>query len=168
MVKKVYYTNEQIKGFVSDIMRQIHKDQWKPDYVVGLTRGGLIPAVMVSHYLDVPMYTLKVSLRDSGDSEINGWMPEDAFGYKTRKKNILIVDDINDSGDTLNWIKKDWEHSCLSRDPSWKDIWNNSVRFAVLVDNESSQADVNYSAVSINKAVEDQWIVFPWEEWYAR
>jgi hypothetical protein len=44
------------------------------------------------------------------------------------------------------------------------------VRVAVLVDNESSKAEipVSYSAVGLNKAEEDCWIVFPWEEWWRR
>jgi len=42
------------------------------------------------------------------------------------------------------------------------------VRVATLVDNESSKSklDVNYSAVTVNKADKDVWIVFPWEEWW--
>jgi len=28
--------------------------------------------------------------------------------------------------------------------------------------------DVTYSAVDINKSVDDTWIVFPWEDWWLR
>jgi hypoxanthine phosphoribosyltransferase len=84
-------------------------------------------------------------------------------------KNILIVDDINDSGATLNWIKRDWQDSCFPSDPRWNEkIWSNNVRVAVLCDNESSASEltVSYSAVDLNKAEEDCWIVFPWEDWW--
>jgi hypoxanthine phosphoribosyltransferase len=111
------------------------------------------------------METLKVSLRDGGDCESNCWMSEDAFD----NKKILIVDDINDSGATLNWIKRDWQDSCFPSDPRWdKEIWGTNVRVAVLVDNESSKSELNvsYSAVGLNKAEEDCWIVFPWEDWW--
>jgi hypothetical protein len=42
------------------------------------------------------------------------------------------------------------------------------VRVAVLVDNEASASKLNvsYSAVDLNKAEEDSWIVFPWEDWW--
>jgi hypoxanthine phosphoribosyltransferase len=124
------------------------------------------------------METLKVSLRDGSQQESNCWMAEDAFGYSgddgypadSLKKNILIVDDINDSGATLNWIRNDWMSSCFSTSPVWDHIWGHNVRVAVLVDNESSKSEipVSYSAVDLNKAEEDCWIVFPWEEWWQK
>jgi xanthine phosphoribosyltransferase len=165
-MKKIYYTNNTVAGQVHDIIRQMQHDNWRPDYVVGLTRGGLVPANMISQYMSIPMNTLKVSLRDASsddECESNLWMAEDAYN----SKNILIVDDINDTGATLNWIKQDWSSGCLPNDEKWNTVWNNNVRFAVLVDNQSSGFhDIDYSSVEINKAEEDCWIVFPWEEWW--
>ena len=61
------------------------------------------------------MYTLDVRLRDGDTQESNLWMAEDAFGVPDwekqagrKGKNILIVDDINDTGATFQWIKEDW------------------------------------------------------------
>jgi len=182
-MKKLILDNQKINELVNKICRDIHLSGWKPDYVVGLTRGGLVPAVMISHWLDVPMYTLKVSLRDSGDNESNAWMSEDAFGYVekedreeihvlsdiSKRKNILIVDDINDTGATLNWIMEDWPSSCCPSAISvWENVWNNNVKFAVIVDNHCSQcySHMDYTGIEINKAEEDVWIEFPWETWW--
>ena len=164
-MKKVYYTWQDVERQTQEILRQLQRDAWMPDYVVGLTRGGLAPANLISQYLEVPMETLKVSLRDDASQpESNLWMSEDAF----EQRRILIVDDINDSGATLNWIKEDWESSNLPDNPKWQEIWGNTVRVAMLVDNESSASKLNvsYSAVDLNKAEEDCWIVFPWEDWW--
>ena len=80
-MSKVYYKESTVRVWIHEILRKMNQDGWRPDYIVGLTRGGLIPAVMLSHYLEVPMHTLKVSLRDDeGGPESNLWMAEDAFG----------------------------------------------------------------------------------------
>ena len=160
-IEKVYYDEIHIKEMIGDITMQMNRDNWKPDYIVGLTRGGLIPAVYLSHYLNIPMETLKVSLRDNAETETNCWMSEDAYNGK----NILIVDDINDTGATLDWIINDWQDSCHPVDAHWTNVWGNTVKFAVLVDNLSSNFSrtVDYCAKEINKAEKDVWIVYPWE-----
>jgi xanthine phosphoribosyltransferase len=108
----------EYQGLVGKLARDISVSGWRPDYIVGITRGGALPAVMLSHYLDIPMHTLKVSLRDHQDTESNCWMAEDALGDPLADansvfKNILIVDDMNDSGATINWIIEDWQSSAL-------------------------------------------------------
>jgi uncharacterized protein len=164
-MKKIYYSWQDVERQTQEILRQLQQDAWRPDYVVGLTRGGLVPANLVSQYLEVPMECLKVSLRDDASQpESNLWMAEDAY----EGKRILIVDDINDSGATLNWIKQDWQSSCFPTEPNWNLVWGDNVRVAVLCDNEASASELNvrYSAVDLNKAEEDVWIVFPWEDWW--
>lgn len=143
----------------------MHTDNWRPDYIVGLTRGGLVPANMISQYLDTTLHTLNVSFRDSDNigPESNLWMAEDAFNGK----NILIVDDINDSGRTLDWIMGDWISGCYPADDRWNTVWGNNVRVAVLVDNQASAFQgVTYAGTAINKVEEPVWCVFPWEEWW--
>ena len=170
-MNKLVISNTEFKGMLINIARQMAKDHWRPDYIVGLTRGGLQAAVMLSHYLDVPMHTLNVSLRDSDTGpESNLWMAEDAFGYNKPPKNILIVDDINDSGATLNWIMSDWPRGCFPDGDRWTEMWGTNVRFAVLVDNLSSQCvrEVDYCGLEINKAEEDVWVEFPYEEWWTK
>ena len=84
-------------------------------------------------------------------------------------KNILIMEDINDSGATFNWIKSDWRSSAMPKDPKWQNdmILGNNVRTACLVENSASNFECDYAGMSINKIDEPQWIVFPWEEWWA-
>lgn len=193
-MKKIYYSWADIQGACLDIARQLAKDQWRPDYIVGISRGGLIPATLLSHYLDVPMKPLQVSLRDGGECVSDCGMAEDALGYPKQErlifdendiasildaagslleegenfKNILIVDDINDSGATIAWIKKDWPASCLPDDPDWEHVWGNNVRFATLTNNLASSETVNYSVWEVNKAENDCWLVYPWEEFWLK
>ncbi len=197
-MNKLIINQQELNGLVGKICRNILISGWRPDYIVGITRGGLIPAVMISQYLNIPMHTLEVSLRDGGDTESNLWMAVDAFGSPEKEiviedeqdigsvldaassllempelpsyKNILLVDDINDTGATFNWIMNDWKSSCFPNDPAWYSIWNSNVKFAVIVDNLSSQCDVKMDFIGkeINKAENDVWVDFPWEEWWTK
>jgi hypoxanthine phosphoribosyltransferase len=169
MENKKYYSFDKVQGLVLSVARELQKDEWKPDYIVGITRGGLIPATLLSHYMNVRLETLNVRLRDYDlGAESNLWMAEDAVGYPTYnqqdRKKILIVDDINDTGATIEWIKKDWQASSPSLD--WESIWGENIRTAVLIDNEASNTFVEYAGMTINKAANPEWCVFPWESWW--
>src|SRR6056300_1727785 len=114
MIKKHYYSWQDVENACVNIALQMYKDDWRPDYIVGITKGGNVPATILCNMLGIRGEALKVSLRDDaeGDCESNCWMSEDAFGYvdeeerntyKSRwdiakRKKILVVDDINDTG----------------------------------------------------------------------
>ena len=181
MTNKKIYTWQDIEKMCVHITCEMYSDGWFPNYIVGVTRGGNVPATIIANMLSVPADSLSVSFRDNGLlTESNCAMAEDAFGYNVlpqegyyltgngsdpdRRKNILIIDDINDTGRTFNWIMKDWQQSCMPEDPAWKDIWNNNVRFAALTENLSSEFEhVTYYCDTVNKAEEDVWLVYPWE-----
>ena len=157
----------------------MYTSNYKPDYIVGITRGGNVPATIISNMTGIPCEAIKVSLRDGGTLESNCAMADDAFGvvaaedralYKSRfdpglRKKILIVDDINDTGATFNWIKDDWQSSCFTQEQDvWNVIWGNTVKFAVLTENLASNFHhTNFYAHEVNKAEEDVWLVYPWE-----
>ena len=176
-MKKHHYTYDDVHRAATNICLKMYNDNWRPDYVVGITRGGLPLALRISQLLDCRMETLKVKLRDAKNGEeceTNCWMAEDAFGYIEdndyntssvfKKKNILIVDDINDTGATFNWIKQDWKSGCLPNNPNWNTVWGGNVRFATMTENFSSQfPDVNYWWDEVNKLEENTWLVYPWE-----
>jgi hypoxanthine phosphoribosyltransferase len=160
-VKEVFYTAKQINGFLLNINKQIVQDNFRPDYIIGITRGGLVPAIKLSHYLDVPMYALS-------EEESNLWMAIDEKGASvpTKRKNILIIDDINDTGTTLNNLKNDWQSGCMPHNGAWNDVWHRNVKFAVLIDNEASAFNSDYQGATINKFENPEWCVFPWENWW--
>ena len=181
MIKKHYYSWSDVEKMCVSIVNQMYKENWKPDYIVGITRGGNVPATIISNMTGIRCEAIKVSLRDdTSESESNCWMAEDAYGYDDegsynaemgqfknnpeQERKILIVDDINDTGATFNWIKQDWQASCLPDSPLWDQIWGDNVKFATLTENLASEFDgVSYHCDELNKAEEDVWLVYPWE-----
>ena len=138
-------TWDDYNELVSSIASQM--GDWEPQAIVGLTRGGLIPAVQFSHMFNVKLYTLNISLRD-------GKAPSTKFNWKQLEKyeRILIVDDINDSGATLHEVHNQFYGNAL-----------HNPRFATLLSKRSSKMSVDYVGEHINSTKENDWIVFPWE-----
>ena len=164
-MKTITYDWDKVSNAVRDIAMSMYKDQWRPDYIVGITRGGLVPAVMLSHMTGILMHTLCVQLAANGleeNTESNCWMSEDAFGYEKDPKNILILDDINRGGDAMEWIMKDWQASCLPENEKWDQVWHNNVRFASLLSSPNSIVDTDYWSAEFSDE-EENWVEFPWE-----
>jgi hypoxanthine phosphoribosyltransferase len=77
MTEKHYVSWNEIDELVNSLTQQIAQSGIQFENIFGLQRGGLIPAVMVSHKLGIPMTKGTIS------------------------PNTLIIDDICDSGVTF-------------------------------------------------------------------
>ena len=53
MMKKHYYSWQDIETMCINIVIQMAKDKWLPNYIVGITRGGNIPATLISNMLAI-------------------------------------------------------------------------------------------------------------------
>ena len=76
---KLYLSWDDIASLVDGLCKQISSSDIKINSVTGLQRGGLIPAVMISHKLNIPY--------------VHSIHPH-----------TLVIDDICDTGETLNSI----------------------------------------------------------------
>lgn len=135
-----YLSDVDVKNCLMDIIRQMYMDGFKPDVVVGLVRGGSVPANLLSQFLDIPCYMI------NKDEETH-LLPEGS--------NILVIDDINDTGSALTEISSYFLHE-----------YEGNFKYATLISNVSSSFEVDYYSIEINKIEEDIWIVFPWENWW--
>ncbi len=129
----------------------VARDGWRPDYVVGVGRGGLVPATWMSHAIGLPMLSIDLSakLADFCDDLLVKLAARAAAGAR-----LLVVDDINDSGGTILHLRESLKRAGAP---------DEAVRFAVLIDNVRSRARGDYRAQEIDRAVTKDWFVFPWE-----
>ena len=85
-MEKLIYTWEQQIDDTNLICAKIEADGFKPDVIVGISRGGLIPGVMISHKLNIPFKPVHASTRDFPHWE--NYLP------KSNDSKVLIVADI--------------------------------------------------------------------------
>jgi hypoxanthine phosphoribosyltransferase len=116
---------------------------FKPDIVIGLSRGGIVPALLVSHYFNCECY-----IRNKEDT---------LFEVEFPQRNILVIDDINDSGNTLTAVNHEL----------YQDLELREIKYATLINNESSSFTVDFSGIDFNRLEQSDWFDFPWEKWWA-
>ena len=144
--KKSYFTIDDMKSALSKIISQIESSNFTPEIIFSINRGGCIPGVYLSHAINVQHKVIDVQLRD----DLNSPNIKSLSNIISVYNNILIIDDINDTGSTFNFIKKSFK--------------NKKLYYASLIENKTSSFKVNFFGKIIDKSVDPKWIVFPWEE----
>jgi len=140
-VEKLYVTWEDIDILVYKLYKKL-KDE-NIDKVVGISRGGLIPGIMLSHYLDAGFEPLEWQTRDGEFQD-----KIKANGFNKNLKGTIFVDDICDSALTIKQIKEIIPKS----------------RWAVL--HQKADIELDFVARRLHNT-DDRWIVYPWEESHA-
>jgi len=153
---KTYYT-------WSEYAKDIRATDWiKCDHVIGIYRGSLGMASHVSNIRNVPMSIIGLQTRDGNDKDpiwMHNALPEVSIGEYAEGMNILIVDDIYDTGTTMNkvidFVKK--ERTKPSPMP-------NIIGYC-LFGNEDSVNKHEFESTNIvyTNEHDGSWIVFPWE-----
>ena len=141
-MKTIKYPYNEYKKDLNSLVKQIQKKKVKYDFVLGVERGGLIPAVHLSHRLGIPLKTLSWSSQLKDGSMLT-W-------FILRNKKILLVDDIVDSGKTfLEIFGKYWD-----------------MDTAVLIYNNINESKIkpDYYGRMINRKDTPEWFDFWWEK----
>jgi len=131
------------------LARKIKASGYMPDLIVAIGRGGYVPGRLVSDFLifndltsmKIEHYSRAADMRE--EARIKFPIPVDITGKK-----VLIVDDITDTGETLNLAVG----YALSLNPE-------SVRTAVLQHKVCSGFTPDFYAQKILKW---RWIIYPW------
>ncbi len=156
MSNKYWYSWEEMRRDVNVLCREIVLDKFEPQVIVGISRGGLVPGVMMSHWLQKPFKPVKASLRD-----FPAW--DDYLPKKTDER-VLIVDDICDSGETFSKIASFIKGPRMNQPMELP----TEVRYCSLWwNNEAPEKfEPHYYAQELAKDSEDVWIHFPHELWW--
>ena len=157
MTEKLYYTWENLASDVDALVQQVKDSDFVPTKIVGIVRGGMIPAVIMSHKLNIPVVSLQWSKRDFAHQQYGKFLENIVRSAISDNQRYLIVDDILDSGETFADLKR-W--TAMISDTS---LLKNKIKYATLIRNTSSEVHVDFHSTEIDRKVDDRWLVFPWE-----
>ena len=127
--KMKYFSWYEVTSAIDELVSCIKKENIEFEEIWGIPRGGLIPGVMLSHIFDKPLNASK---------EMPSVRP------------LLIVDDIADSGNTLNKLLPKPQNKESSR----KGITIVTIHY--------QKDSIIVPDIHVREKI-DEWIVYPWE-----
>lgn len=138
-----------IEEMVENVCKQIIEKKYLVNHIITIGRGSMIPSRLISDrlninevsYIDVKLYK-DVRLKNNKIQIKN-------FNDNIEKKNVLLVDDICDTSETIEETIK-----FLS------DKKYNTLKTATLITREETNRKPTFFA----KLVKKEWIIFPWEK----
>jgi hypothetical protein len=150
-------TWDQLDALIVELEVQIKHSKKKYDWIIGINRGGLVPSVLLSHRLGVPhaVHTVQSYGGVGGKEkrEIKSDLYISMVGQIKLHHNILVVDDISDSGDSLVQALK-----AIRK----KDSDAQNIDVATLHYKKKSIFKPQYFAKEIS---DDIWVMYPWEKY---
>lgn len=138
----------EVCRLASRLARIIRAADYHPDIVVAIARGGWIPARLLCDQLNLfNLVSLRIAHYVGAEKSAQARMM-DPFGVDIRDKNVLLVDDVNDSGDTLQLAL---DH-LRAQGPR-------KLRVAVLHHKQVASLEPDFYAMRV---IRWRWITYPW------
>ena len=160
MADKLIIDWKEYNLIVEKLAIQIHKSGYKPDLLIGIARGGLPITDVLSRIFKLKSAYLAVeSYSDKGNEDQEGelvFSREMSSTVQDMKGNILLCDDLSDTGVTLNksilWLK------------NYPPLKGNikDIKTAVLWKKKDSTFEPDFCAQKLNS---NPWIVQPFERY---
>lgn len=130
---------------------KIREQDFKPDIIIAIGRGGYVPARLLADYLDLMDLTdIKIEHYHAAE-QVSSAMVKYGLNTDVSHKNVLVVDDVSDSGDTFNVAVEHIRHKANLV----------TIRTAVLHHKISSRFIPDFYAV---KVIKWRWLIYPWAQ----
>ena len=140
-MKQVFLSYHDIHTDCIELAKKI-KRKYKPEKLILISRGGLIPGSIIANYLgiqDVDVIALKTYADRKRSNEIKVYKR-----IKSEKK-LVVIDDLVDSGETAKIVKEMMPNS----------------KFVVLYAKTSGKKQADLHLYDFK---DSDWLVFPWEQ----
>lgn len=139
---------QEIHEIAKETTNKIKESDFYPDVIVAVSRGGLVPGRLFADFLHIKeVYTIKadhwgLTATKDGKARLSYGLSIDLNGKK-----VLIVDDITDTGESMELAKEHVE----TKNPS-------KIKTATLYHLKNSK----YIPDFFGEEKEWAWIIFPW------
>lgn len=150
MGNKIIYSHDAFVLDINKIGMWLRDVQFTPDLIVGILRGGAAPAVYLSHEINCPVRVVEWSTRDSQKRDTQEL--DQVAAMATAGKKILIIEDIVDSGTTMQEIKKRLGDTGIN------------VLYVAMWYNPSQPTTIHHLCNIIDRSIDDRWVYMPWEK----
>jgi uncharacterized protein len=144
-------TWDEIAKWTEAVAHDIEDNGFRPTVVIGLTRGGWVPARIICDHLQVKrLYAVKTEHWGITANNCGKALLTQELNTSIKGESVLIFDDITDTGESLSLAE---EHL--------KKLGPKEVRTATLLHITHSKKQPDYFEVEVPK--EDwTWFIFPW------
>jgi hypoxanthine phosphoribosyltransferase len=141
-------SNATVTRLVRKLAHQIQDNGFSPDIVVCIARGGYVPARLLCDFLNIfNLASMRIRHYTGSDKSEAAELVE-KLSMDVGGKKILLVDDVDDTGDTLQ-IALDYLRSMQPRE----------IKVAVLHHKLISSLVPDFYA---QKIIRWRWITYPW------
>ena len=142
----------EIEQACRKVAQKIRESNYRPDIVVALSRGGLVPARLLCDLLIIKdLVSIKVNHWGITATKDNKAEITYASTFNLSGKNVLIVDDITDSGESMylsvNFVKENMRPA--------------TIKTATIYHISHSKITPDFYAEEM-PATEWAWVVWPW------
>ncbi|MCS7120238.1 MAG: phosphoribosyltransferase [Nitrososphaerota archaeon] len=139
---------DQIYDMLLGLADKIKQDRYRPDIIVGISRGGWPPARIMSDLLGNPeLANVKVEFYEGVGKTREVPVITQPISVPVKESRVLLMDDVADTGRSLKLVKER-AVKCGARE----------VRTATIYYKPWSIIKPDYYMMETRK-----WIVFPWE-----
>lgn len=113
MLKVKLVTWEDVVNLSKQLSEKIKRDNYQPDVVIAIARGGVVVARLICDFLGIlDLLTIKVEHWVETAAHLEDAVVKYPLNVDLNGKKVLLVDDISDTGKSFAVAKKHIEENC--------------------------------------------------------
>ncbi len=142
----------KVVSLVHKLATQIRQDDYHPDIIIAIGRGGYVPARLLADYLDrMNLTSIKVEHYIAGSHKQPVTTVIYPLSINVTDQRVLLVDDVSDSGDTFDVTLQHIRQRSTPKE----------IKTAVLHHKIVSSYTPDYYATKVTKW---RWLIYPWAQ----